>query len=71
MGFYALRHTFRTVADESRDFPVIDLIMGHVPDSGGGASPFAVAMGARYRQRISDERLKAVSDMVRRWLFES
>ena len=71
MGFYALRHTFRTVADESRDFPAIDLVMGHVPDSGGGASPFAVAMGARYRQRISDERLKAVSDMVRRWLFES
>jgi integrase len=69
IGFYSLRHTFQTVADEGRDFPAIDLVMGHVPDDGGGAAPFAVKMSARYRERISDERLKAIADRVRLWLF--
>lgn len=57
--FYALRHTFRTVADEARDQPAADYIMGH-------ESPH---MSSHYRERISDERLKAVSEYVRRWLF--
>jgi integrase len=69
IGFYSLRHTFQTVADEGRDFPAIDLVMGHVPDDGGGSSPFAVKMSARYRERISDDRLAAVADRVRVWLF--
>jgi integrase len=69
VGFYGLRHTFQTVADETRDFPAIDLVMGHLPDAGGGASPFAVQMSARYRERISDERLAAVADRVRAWLL--
>lgn len=59
LQFYALRHTFRTVADATRDFPAIDLVMGH-SDTG---------MGARYRQSIDDERLQAVADHVRSWLF--
>jgi integrase len=59
LGFYTLRHTFRTVADEAKDQPAADYIMGHeIPH-----------MSAVYRERISDERLKAVSDHVRRWLF--
>lgn len=57
--FYALRHSFRTVADETRDFPAIDLIMGHADET----------MASRYRERISDERLVAVTDFVHRWLF--
>ena len=61
LGFYALRHTFQTVADETRDFPAIDLVMGHVPD--------ADQMSARYRERISDERLTAVATRVYTWLF--
>jgi integrase len=61
LGYYALRHSFRTVADESKDQPAVDFIMGHeVPH-----------MSAVYRETISDERLRAVADHVRRWLFPS
>jgi integrase len=59
LGFYALRHTFRTVGDEARDQPAVDFIMGHeVPH-----------ISAVYRERISDERLRAVTDHVHAWLF--
>jgi integrase len=58
-NFYALRHTFRTVADETADQPAADLIMGHKPPH----------ISSAYRERISDERLRAVSDHVRKWVF--
>jgi integrase len=59
LGFYTLRHTFRTVADEAKDQPAADYIMGHeVPH-----------MSAVYRETISDGRLRAVVDHVRAWLF--
>jgi integrase len=59
LGFYTLRHTFRTVADEARDQPAADFIMGHeIPH-----------MSSVYRETISDARLKAVADHVRAWLF--
>jgi integrase len=59
LGFYTLRHVFRTVADESKDQPAVDFIMGHeVPH-----------MSAVYRETISDARLKAVTDHVHAWLF--
>lgn len=59
LGFYALRHTFRTVADEIRDFPAVNHIMGHADDT----------MGAVYRERIADDRLQAVVAHVHEWLF--
>jgi integrase len=59
VSFYALRHTFETVAGESRDQVAVDAIMGHTDDS----------MAARYRERISDARLEAVTDFVHAWLF--
>jgi integrase len=59
LGFYTLRHTFRTVADGAKDQPAADYIMGHeVPH-----------MSSVYRETISDERLRAVADHVRAWLF--
>ena len=59
LGFYTLRHTFRTVADGSKDQPAVDHIMGHeVPH-----------MSAVYRETIADERLRAVVDHVHAWLF--
>jgi integrase len=59
LNFYALRHTFRTVADEARDQPAADYLMGHE----------APHMSSHYRERIGDERLKAVVDHVHSWLF--
>lgn len=56
-GFYALRHTFRTVADGSRDRVAIDLCMGHKDNS----------MGATYREWVDPARLRAVVDHVRSW----
>jgi integrase len=58
--FYTLRHVFRTIADETRDHPAIDRVMGHEDGS----------MATRYRERIGDDRLRAVTDHVRVWLFE-
>lgn len=60
-GFYALRHTFQTVAEESGDFPAVSYLMGH--------APAASDMAAVYRRRISDERLRRVVETVRGWLF--
>jgi integrase len=59
LNFYALRHTFETIGGEARDQVAVDHIMGHARDD----------MASVYRERISDERLKAVTDHVRAWLF--
>jgi integrase len=59
LNFYALRHTFETIAGASRDQVAVDHIMGHVRDD----------MASVYREKIGDERLKAVTDHVRAWLF--
>jgi integrase len=59
LGFYTLRHTFRTVADEAKDQPAADYIMGHTRGD----------MASLYRERIADARLKAVADRVHAWLF--
>ena len=59
LGFYTLRHTFETQAGESKDQVAVDAIMGHVDSSMAGV----------YREGISDDRLRAVTDTVRVWLF--
>jgi integrase len=58
-NFYVLRHTHETIAGESRDQVAVNAIMGHVDNT----------MSGTYRERISDERLLAVSERVRAWLF--
>ncbi len=59
VNFYALRHTFETIGGETGDQVAVDSIMGHAQDD----------MASVHRERISDERLKAVTDYVRAWLF--
>lgn len=59
ISFYALRHSFRTIADAVLDDTATNLIMGHADSS----------MAAHYRERIGVERLQKVTDHVRSWLF--
>ena len=59
IGFYTLRHTFKTVVGGSRDQVAVNAIMGHVDAS----------MAAEYRHGIEDARLKAVVDHVHDWLY--
>jgi hypothetical protein len=59
IGFYTLRHTFRTWADEVRDQHAIHRIMGHtIP-----------GMSGIYVEEISLDRLRAVVNHVREKLF--
>jgi integrase len=60
LGFYTLRHCFETIGGESKDQVAVNSIMGHVDSS----------MAGHYRERISDERLRAVAEHVRGWLFQ-
>lgn len=55
--FYALRHTFETVAGESRDQVAVDYVMGHLRED----------MATNYRWKIGDERLEAIAETVRNW----
>lgn len=59
LGFYALRHTHRTIADGSRDQRAADYIMGHVSEH----------ISAHYVEQIEDERIEAITTRVRTWLW--
>ena len=59
LGFYSLRHTFRTTADAARDVNAVRTVMGHTDDS----------IDDTYTHGITDARLKAVADFVRAWLY--
>lgn len=60
-NLYNLRHTHRTIADASKDQPACDFIMGHAPEGDD--------MASKYRERIGDDRLLAVTDVVHAWLW--
>jgi integrase len=57
--FYALRHTFETIAGGCADQVAVDAVMGHVDPSQAEA----------YREYIDDARLKAVTSHVHQWLY--
>ncbi len=61
LSFYCLRHGFETIAGESRDQVAVNAVMGHDPGD----------MASHYRERIGDDRLRAVVEHVRGWLFEA
>lgn len=58
-GFKCFRHTFRTEADGAKDPEAVRMVMGHTDGS----------VGEFYRHRFDDERLIAVAQHVRHWLF--
>lgn len=58
-NYYTLRHTFRTVAGEAKDQPAANYLMGHESNN----------MSEVYTEDISDQRLRAVTEHVRTWLF--
>lgn len=60
-SFYDLRRTFQTIGENAHDLVAVQAIMGHAAASGD--------MSAVYRQRVDDDRLQAVTDHVRGWLF--
>jgi integrase len=60
-GFYSIRHTFQTIAERSRDLPAVMHVMGHADST----------VSALYRERVDDDRLEHVADVVRAWLFNN
>jgi integrase len=61
LNFYALRHTLETIGGETERQIAVDHIMGHAAKSND--------MSSIYRERIGDDRLRAVTDHVHAWLF--
>ena len=61
--FYDLRRTFQTIGEEANDLVAVQSIMGHAPKSND--------MSARYRQRVTDARLLAVTNHIHRWLYDT
>ena len=59
LNFYALRRTFETVGLRTGDRVAVDHIMGYVRHDTVPA----------HQEQIGDERLRAVTDHVRKWLF--
>lgn len=59
LSFYALRHTFQTIAERSGDAVAVSAVMGHVDST----------MAGNYREAIDDDRFEKVSAVVREWLF--
>ena len=60
-GMYDLRRGFQTIGEGARDLVAVQTIMGH--------AAAASDMSAVYRQRVDDDRLQAVVDHVRAWVF--
>ncbi len=59
LGFYSLRHTARTVMDQTKDFVAARLVMGHADNS----------IDDLYREEVGDDRLEAVANHLHAWLF--
>jgi hypothetical protein len=62
VSFYALRHVFQTVAEKGGDKEAVRAVMGHATPND---------MAARYSEDgVADDRIKAVCEAVRTWLFD-
>jgi integrase len=63
LSFYLCRHVVETIGSRAKDQKALDRIMGHAPS--------ATDMGAKYLEDFEDERLLAVTNTIREWLFPS
>jgi integrase len=63
LSFYALRHTFQTIGEQTMDKDAVRYIMGHVESANDMSAVYS-------EERPSDERLQAVAKHVRGWLFK-
>ena len=59
--FYALRHTCQTIGDGAKDPVAVKTLMGHMDGS----------MSGEYRQEVSIEAVRAVTEHIRKWLIQS
>jgi len=59
LGLYTCRHNFQTVGGKAKDPEAVAAIMGHADQS----------MAAHYREGVDDDRLRAVTETVRQWLW--
>ena len=64
VNFYALRHTFRSIAAETGDIEAVERIMGHEDADNMGVTYQEWRKNAR-----EDARLRKVTDHVRVWLY--
>jgi integrase len=62
-AFYDLRRTFQTIGEGANDLAAVQFIMGHAAGNSD--------MSAVYRQLVSDDRLRAVTSHIHKWLFNS
>lgn len=61
LNFQALRHTFQTIGEGTKDQKAVQFIMGHAPDGKD--------MSAVYREEMKEDRLRAVTDFIWSWMF--
>ncbi len=61
-NFYSLRHATATIGSRARDAEALRLIMGHTEAANDMTSQYI-------EERVSDERLLAVSNTIRKWLL--
>lgn len=60
LGYYALRHVHATIGGNAKDPQAVAATMGHIDGS----------MTGNYQHGIPDDRLRAVTDSIRTWLFD-
>lgn len=63
VNFYALRHTFQTIAEKSLDKDAVRYVMGHVEAAGDMSATYS-------EEKPSDKRLTRIAKRVRRWLIK-
>lgn len=66
LSFYAIRHTFRTVADRTRDVNAVRRIMGHVDDS---IDETYIEEHSGSLSRHAQRSIREVCEYVRRWFL--